>query len=244
VVKSPISRVGGKSRLAKRIISLFPEHQVYVEVFFGAGHILFAKDPVKIEVVNDADGDLVNFFRVARFHPEEMVRQLGFFLHSREMFEAAASEPALTDVQRAVTWYYKNRVSYGAMGENFNFFKKSTRGAVPLLNRDFRAIADRLGRVTIENASFERILPRYDSEEAFFYLDPPYTGLTNPYPYNWQEADEKRLWAMLAEVKGRWLVSWGGRFPEELKRFRVVEMPTTYQLVNDKRTIDWSIMNY
>jgi DNA adenine methylase len=243
-LRSPISRVGGKSRLAKRIIELFPEHNVYVEVFFGAGWIFFKKDPVKIEVVNDIDGELVNFFRVLRFHPEEFERQLSYFLHSRQMFEEGALEPRLTDIQRAVTWYYRNRTSYGAMGEHFNYFKKSTRGAVPLLTRDFKEISERMGRVTIENADFEKILTRYDSDEVFFYLDPPYTGLTNPYPYDWSADDERRLWANLARLQGRWLASWGGTFPNELKPYHVVELPTTYQLVNEKRVVEWAIMNY
>ncbi|MEE9456174.1 MAG: DNA adenine methylase [bacterium] len=243
-VKSPISRVGGKYRLAKRIIEHFPEHDVYVEVFFGAGHVFFTKERVKVEVVNDVDGDLVNFFRVVKYHPKELERQLSYYLRSRQVFADLEKEPRLTDVQRAVRWYLRYQLSFGSLGGSFGYPKRPPGGgSVPLL-KDFRGIAARLVRTVIENDDFEAVLRRYDSDAAFFYVDPPYTGLACPYPYEWSEADEKRLWRVLAAAKGRWLVSWGGRFPKELKKYRVVKFKTTKCLSRTKRSLEWAVMNY
>jgi len=244
VTKSPISRVGGKSRLTSRIVPLFPEHRVYVEVFFGAGACYFAKEPSEIEVINDVDGGLVNFFRVVKYHPEELDRQLAYYCRSRQVFRELDREPSLTDIQRAVTWYVQHRLSFGGMGRHFGYAREGGGGGLTALRRDFEAIAARMVRTTIENDDFEAILRRYDSPGAFFYVDPPYTGLTCPYPYKWTEADEKRLWGMLAKVKGRWLVSWGGRFPEELKSYRVIEISTTKCLSGPKAALEWAIANY
>lgn len=243
-VKSPISRVGGKYRLAKQIIALFPEHDVYVEPFFGAGHVFFTKEPAKIEVINDIDGELVNFFRVVRFHAEEFERQISYFLRSKQMFDELEREPKLTDVQRAVTWYFSNRASYSAMGRNFRRAKSPNLGCVPKLAVDFQEIARRLERTAIESAPYEEILERYDRLEVLFYLDPPYTGLSNPYPFEWSEEEENRLWRVLAALKGRWLVSWGGRFPEELKSYRVVETTKLYTVNRPRRAKEWLVMNY
>lgn len=65
-MKSPISWFGGKYYLAHKIIKLFPPHSIYVEPFGGAAHVLFAKEPSPVEVYNDIDSGLVNFFRVLR----------------------------------------------------------------------------------------------------------------------------------------------------------------------------------
>lgn len=71
-MKSPISRVGGKFRLVKRLRPLLPPHEAYIEPFFGAGHLFFAKDRTRLEVVNDLDGELVNFYRVVAYHSAEL----------------------------------------------------------------------------------------------------------------------------------------------------------------------------
>ena len=65
-MRSPISWFGGKMRLAKRIVPLLPPHTTYVEPFGGGAAVLFAKPPSPVEVYNDLDGGLVNFFRVLR----------------------------------------------------------------------------------------------------------------------------------------------------------------------------------
>lgn len=61
-MKSPLSYLGGKSRLAKRIVSMIPgDHVTYVEPFCGAAWVFFSKEQSQVEVLNDADGELANF---------------------------------------------------------------------------------------------------------------------------------------------------------------------------------------
>jgi DNA adenine methylase len=78
----PLSYIGGKNRLAKRLISLFPKHTTYVEPFAGGAQVFFHKEPSEVEVLNDLDGEIVNFFRVCQWHYEELVRYLRFCLAS------------------------------------------------------------------------------------------------------------------------------------------------------------------
>ncbi len=78
--------IGGKSRLAKQILPLFPEHTCYVEAFAGGAALFFRKEPVKSEVLNDINGDLVNLYRVVQHHLEEFIRQFKWSLVSRQMY--------------------------------------------------------------------------------------------------------------------------------------------------------------
>src|SRR2546426_2235796 len=104
----PLAYIGGKNRLAKKIIGLFPEHTTYVEPFAGGAQVLFHKKPSRVEVLNDLDSEIVNFFLVCKFHFEELVRDLQFCLMSREWYEILSrTDPAsLTDVQRAGRFFY------------------------------------------------------------------------------------------------------------------------------------------
>src|SRR4051794_21454863 len=83
MLNSPIKWVGGKSRLRKQIISLLPPHTCYVELFAGAAWVLFGKPPSNVEVLNDIDQDLVNFFRVVKEKPEELIASFDWELVSR-----------------------------------------------------------------------------------------------------------------------------------------------------------------
>src|SRR5258707_1207679 len=110
---SPLSYIGGKSALSKQIISIFPKHTTYIEAFAGGSQVLFRKDPSKVEILNDLDREVTNFFRVCQQHYEELVRYFRFSLVSREWFDLLkATDPTtLTDIQRAARFFYLQKNS-------------------------------------------------------------------------------------------------------------------------------------
>lgn len=87
-MKSFIGWVGGKSQLARHIISQIPAHTCYVEVFGGAGWVLFAKDKSSsaVEVYNDVNGELVNLFRVVKHRSAALAEALNLMLYSHEIY--------------------------------------------------------------------------------------------------------------------------------------------------------------
>src|SRR5437773_12511135 len=109
----PLSYIGGKRTLAKRVIELFPEHTTYVEPFAGGAEVFFHKPPSKVEVLNDLDGEVVNFFRVCQWHHTELVRFLNYWPASRKLhaWMAEAQTQRLTDVQRAARFLYLQKTS-------------------------------------------------------------------------------------------------------------------------------------
>ena len=69
---------------------MFPrEFGRYIEIFGGSGAVLLGKEPSKFEVYNDIEGELVNFFRVVKNRPAELLLELDLLpLNSREEFSS------------------------------------------------------------------------------------------------------------------------------------------------------------
>jgi len=215
---------GGKSRLAKTIISKFPEHSCYVEVFGGAANVLFAKEASKTEILNDLDKDLITLYRVVKHHPEELHNQFKFSLVSRDEFnrQIQVNPDTLTDVQRAARYLYLQRTSFGAK-VNGRVFGTGTTG-VPRLNLFTleQTIQDawiRLAQVTLECIDFRELIPKYDRPHTLFFLDPPYWKF-KCYNHNFEEQDFVDLAEVLSSIKGRFLLTFNDT-PEIRKIFAI-----------------------
>jgi DNA adenine methylase len=65
-MKTPVSYYGGKQTLAPIILGLIPEHRLYCEPFLGGAAVFFAKKPSKVEVINDTNCELINFYEVLK----------------------------------------------------------------------------------------------------------------------------------------------------------------------------------
>lgn len=208
---SPVSYIGGKRAIAKQIIAVFPEHLTYVEAFCGGAQILFHKEPSAVEVINDVDGEIVNFFRVCQLHHEELVRYLRYMIVSRQWFRALkATDPAtLTDIQRAARYLYLLKNSFAAMVHNPNY--KVNVIQPPGFNPDRlpEIIAEthkRLARVQIESLPYEKVLKSFDRPTTLFYLDPPYYG-RKLYHFNFEPDDFKTLADRVKDLQGKFVLS-------------------------------------
>ncbi|MBF0171760.1 MAG: DNA adenine methylase, partial [Nitrospinae bacterium] len=158
--------MGGKRRLADRIIKSFPDHTCYVEPFAGGAAVFFLKPPSKAEILNDVDGEIVNLYRVVRHHLDEFVRQFRWALVSREMFRWANETPVetLTDIQRAARFYYLQKLCFGAKPTGRTFGTGAT--SPPRLNllrleEDLSVAHLRLARVTVEHLDWEAVVAKY-----------------------------------------------------------------------------------
>jgi DNA adenine methylase len=206
--KSPLAWVGGKSKLTSTIIPLVPEHQCYAEVFAGAAWMLFRKEPSKVEVINDINGDLITLYRVIQNHLEEFIRYFKWSLVSREEWNRLqrVSEDTLTDIQRAARFYYLLRNAFGAKvtGQCFGVANTSKpRLNLLRLEEDLSEAHLRLARVTIENLPYHELIKRYDAEHVFFYADPPYWDCENDYGKGlFGKDDFKQLRDVLSNTKG------------------------------------------
>ncbi len=207
----PIPYIGGKNRLAAKIISMLPEHTTYVEPFAGGAQVLFHKQPSNVEVLNDLDYDDVNFFRVCQWHYEELIRYLRFCIASRKLHELhLATNPAtLTDIQRAGRFYYLQKNSFGGLILKQKFHYGVTHPSNYNPERIPEVIENahrRLARVQIESLPYEQVLEKYDRPTTMFYLDPPYWE-RKLYKFNFTEADFIGMEKRLRSLKGKFILS-------------------------------------
>lgn len=203
--------IGGKSRLAKQILPLFPEHVCYVEAFAGGAALFFRKEPAKSEVLNDINGDLVNLYRVVQHHLEEFIRQFKWSLVSRQMYAwlNITRPETLTDIQRAARFYYLQRQGFGGKIEGRTFGTATT--SPPKLNllrieEDLSQAHLRLAHATIECVPWEECIRRYDRPHTLFYLDPPYWG-TEGYDVAFGIEQYDRMAELARTIQGRMIIS-------------------------------------
>jgi len=177
---------GAKNFLAPWIISHFPPHRAYVEPFGGSAGVLLRKEPAYLEVYNDANGELVNFFRVLRDADKsrELKRLLDLTLYSKQEHSDAYDESGCSDVEQARRTFVKSFQGFGTRG----FYENCGWRRVVKLDecsgpKRFRAsaagiecVCRRLSEVCIENDDALNVIERHDSPETLFYLDPPYLG--------------------------------------------------------------------
>jgi DNA adenine methylase len=207
----PLAYIGGKNRLARQIIAVLPEHTTYVEAFAGGAQVFFHKDPSKVEVLNDLDYDIVNFFRCCQHHYQELIRYLNYCLISRRWYDLLTAEKpeTLTDIQRAGRFFYLQKNSFGGLVVKQHYHY----GVVQRPNYNSKRIPEiieaahqRLQGVQIESLPYEQVLERYDRPTTMFYLDPPYWQ-RKVYKFNFSDEAFSQLERRLHKIKGQFVLS-------------------------------------
>ena len=212
-MNSFMSWVGGKKALRDDVIIRMPPfYDKYIEVFGGAGWVLFRKTPEnEAEVFNDFNSNLVNLYRCVRDNPAKLKYKLRYVLNSREDFRwlvflhKKGIFTRFHDYDRAAKFYQLIRYSYGSALESFASQPHSIWNDFPLIDMASR----RLQKVIIENQDFEVLIKHYDSPGSFFYCDPPYYATESYYKdVGFTKNDHVRLRDTLAKIKGKFLVSY------------------------------------
>jgi DNA adenine methylase len=215
----PIVRYhGGKWLLAPWIISYFPAHRIYVEPFGGGASVLLRKPRARAEVYNDLDGEIVNLFRIARDHGEDLRRALELTPFSRDEF-MASYEPAEDPLEQARRTVSRSFMGFGSNSHNraTGFRSNSNRsGTTPAMDwrhypDELGAIIERLRGVVIENRDALEVLQIHDGPATLHYVDPPYLTETRDagtdYRFEMDEAAHIRLAEVLHGLEGAVIVS-------------------------------------
>ena len=222
-MRSPIPWFGGKGRLVKKILPHFPTgFTTYAEPFAGAASHLFAKDPSPVEVINDLNGDLINFFRVLRDPNsyQQFERMATMTPYSRDQYEECKQERQSKDpVIRAWCLFVLARQSFSSRVYKGSFgtvITESARMMAAMNSKWLSAVEglpqvhNRLLEVQIENQDFRHFIRHYDKSSTFFYVDPPYLHDTRSgggFEFELSEQDHQEMIVLLLSIQGAILLS-------------------------------------
>lgn len=234
---------GGKSRYAGWIVEQLPSHTCFVEAFGGSAAILLNKPRSSVEVYNDMDDDLVQFFRVLRGRGDELVDFLKSVPYSRSLYETWADEfysggRPEDPIERAGRFFFLRYSQFSGKYESKSGFRTGKRHddyvAEDMVSareeiEEFRA---RFDGVIIENLDYADLLDRYDSPETVFYLDPPYVEVGDKYYSQNTEFNQTRFVNELGEIEGMFLVSYGESYPDGMEDYRQITRDTDYTINN------------
>lgn len=212
-VKHPVLKYyGSKFRLASWIISYFPAHRHYVEPFGGAANVLLVKEPSRLETYNDLNFAIVNFFRMLRNRPAELVEQIRLTPWSRSEYEYCLEETDdASPLELARKLFYRLTMSFSgqyntAKGSWRRFNQGSKRLRPATLVENLHAAAERLLHIQIENRDAFRLILETDSPDTLFYLDPPYIFSTRTtrkaYSHEMNDDRHREFADLLYSLKG------------------------------------------
>ena len=184
-MNSVLKYPGAKTRLADWIISNIPSHSVYLEPFFGSGAIFFNKPKSEIETINDINEDVYNYFKVLREYPNELIEVLSLTPYSRKEYIEAYYLPDDNDncIEKARKFAVRCFMGFGASNRYKNGFRSSQTYNSPDVPKLWSKLPEtlvlaskRLLQAQIENLDYKELLKRYNTNDVFIYLDPPYVS--------------------------------------------------------------------
>lgn len=222
-MKTPISYYGGKQKLAPVIVPIITaqKHTLYAEPFCGGAAIFFTKPVSEIEVLNDTNKELINFYHVLQNKFVELEKMVSITLHSRWLHRDATvvyESPHLFDeVKRAWAVWVLSTQSFSAMLDGtwgFDKSKQTTTKKITNRRNEFtEALAIRLQNVQLECADALYVIRSRDTVNTLFYCDPPYYNSDCGHYDGYSQDDFESLLSALAGIKGKFLLS---SYPSDL----------------------------
>lgn len=176
---------GGGWRRALWTIAHFPAHDIYCEPCFGAGSVLLRKPPCKLEIANDLDNRVVNFFQSLRDYPDLLLPAIRLTPWHEEEFQRCLF-PAREAVEDARRFFFacwgsiKGGPSPGL--SDFRWQKTMTRRSAAVMDvatlDHLLVVAARLKNVQFMKRDGLEIIRKMRGTGALIYFDPPYLSET------------------------------------------------------------------
>ena len=264
-MRTPITYYGGKQRLCSTIINMMPKHDIYVEPFFGGGSVFWAKEPSKVEVINDIESRVIVFYKQVVNNFEELHNRISNTLHSEAEWLRARriyyrngehSAANVFDVDKA--WAFWVLTNMGYSGSPNCGWKWDNAGSTPTLINNKRkeftaALKNRLATVQISCRDAITVIEQRDTPKTFFYLDPPYINCCQQHYSGYSSNDFSILITTLGMLKGKFILSnfWSDELEKAIKtykwKYKIVESNLTVAgncRVNNRKKQEILVYNY
>ena len=242
-MNSPIKWIGGKRNLANTILSIIPPHKIYAEPFAGAGWVFFKKERAKVEILNDINGELINFYKVIKNSPDEFCNEYELLPKSRELFDEFVNVDIdnTDNLQRAVRFYYILMLNFGGRFNRFTFTPRND--GIKQINFDklpdtIKKAHERLRNVYVERVDYKNIIKKWDKKDTLFFLDPPYLTTTeSDYEEGLDIYKYVELRDLLLNIEGKFILTTDDEISlrEIFKEFYINESDVFYSVSKDKK---------
>lgn len=214
-LKTPVTYYGGKQNLVTTILPMLPPHNLYCEPFCGGAAIFFAKNTSAVEVLNDTNRELINFYRVVQTDFINLEREVMITLHSRDLFRKASviynNPDMFSELKRAwALWVLSSQGFAGQIDSSWGYdvSKRTTTKKIMNKKESFtQDLAIKLQDVQLECADALYIMKSRDRVDSFFYVDPPYYNSDMGHYDGYSLADYTELLELLSCIKGKFLLS-------------------------------------
>jgi DNA adenine methylase len=196
---------------------MLPAHETYVEPFVGSAAVLFAKEPASVEVINDADPEIAEAYRLVKGLSRPALNKLRQMTWTGDpaTFKKLVESQPTDDIEKLHRFLYVTHFSYGKLrGKSFS---PSGVGVHAKTISRIEQFAPRLRHVKIYGGDYEGVVRKYDGKDTVFFLDPPYPGYN--VDVGESDFDEERFFKLCKSLKGKFLITYGirGRFPKMVK---------------------------
>lgn len=237
-----LRRPGTKTKLADKIVPLFPKHNRYIELFFGAGGIFFNKPKVKYNVCNDIDDDVFNLFMVTS-NEKSMKELKNFFFDfplSSTLFNYYKKNKETDPIKKAARFLFLSNFSF--LGKNDTFQIKVEGNAKKFILEALENTHKFIWDVQFISYDFRDVFSKFEERsfhksDTFIYADPPYLGTDN---MNYQsdkftKKDTEDLFEVLVNTKVKFAIS-------EFNNPVILDLAKFYKLevihIGERRTLE------
>jgi len=209
---------GGKSRLSQQIIKYMADHKVYIEPFFGSGGIYFCKGFKStkqndyIEVINDLNADIVNFFEQLRDNHQELIEKLEYYEYSETLRKKSKTNCDFyknsSNIDRACLFFFNICSSFGGdLNKGFAYGFNNIPLKVINKVKKIKYYSERIRKSYIFNRTYDVMIDKFDSKDSLFYLDPPYLNTIKYEVQKDNDLDYNKLSENIKNIKGKFILS-------------------------------------
>lgn len=211
---SPITYYGGKKNLLRHILPLIPPHTTYCEPFAGGLAVFFAKEPAPVEIVNDTNRFVTNFYEQVQFNFDALQARIQATLTSRCAYDDAMIMYAHSHMFSKLDWAWAfwtlTNQGYASGIGSWGYSTSDSKREASMHNKRVGftdEVHQRLHKTQVENRDALYLIKMRDRPETFFYLDPPYYNSNMGHYSGYTEHNFRALLEAASQIKGKFLLS-------------------------------------
>ena len=216
---SPLPYTGNKSCIVNTILTVMPQHVVYIEPCMGSAEVFFRKPRAEREILNDYNGDLVNLFRIIQDNQKLsfLLGRLVLSVNSEQIFKLnkerlrntpnilddlietskIVSNASWSEIQDAAAFFENQVYSFSSTGQTFGIARRDMSQRLFRLINAYARIRDAI----ILHRDYKDVIEYAVCPQSFLLIDPPYRGTEGMYPKaNFDANQHGTLFGLMGEV--------------------------------------------